>query len=316
MKVKPDFIPKKFAVIGAGPVGCIVAAFLSKGGYDVTLCDLLPELIDPALKPGIKIEGAENFIQPVSRVCTHVDELADVNPDVIVVAAKANALPLIASAIETFYREDMYVISWQNGINTEYEIATTLGNKAAMRAVVNYGCSLVAPGHVHMAFHHCPHFIQELDPESKHAAITIADAFSKTGLITENTDQVVSIVWRKGILNASMNPVCAITGFTMSEAMNDPIIFQIVASLLKECIKVARSNEITLGWDFYPKAVEYLKKAGDHKPSMLLDIENSRKTEIDFINGKFIEFGNQANIETPYNITLRALVKGLETKQK
>ncbi len=316
MKAASDFNPKKFAVIGAGPVGCTVAAFLAKGGYEVTLCDLEPELLKPALQPGIIIEGVENFQQAVTGTCTHVDELAEFDPDVIIIAAKANALPLIASAIESFYHEGMYVVSWQNGINTEHEIAAVLGEKAAMRAVVNYGCALLAPAHVHMSFHHHPHFLQELDPQSKDAAIATAKALSKTGLITQNTDEVVSIVWRKGILNSSMNPVCAVTGLTMSEVMNDPIIFQIVSALLKECIKVARANEITLGWDFYPKAVEYLKTAGNHKPSMLLDIENNRKTEIDFMNGKFIEFGTQANIETPYNTTLRALVKGLESKNR
>ncbi len=316
MKAASGFNPQKFAVIGAGPVGCIVAAFLAKGGYEVTLCDLMTELVEPALDPGITIEGVENFQQAVAHTCTHVDELEEYKPDVIVIAAKANALPLIASAIESFYHEGMYVVSWQNGINTEHEIASVLGEKAAMRAVVNYGCSLVAPGRVHMPFHHHPHFLQELDPESKGAAIAIAKAFTQAGLKTENTDQVVSIVWRKGILNAAMNPVCAVTGLTMAEAMNDPIIFQIVSNLLKECIKVARANEITLGWDFYPKAVEYMKNAGNHKPSMLLDIENNRRTEIDFMNGKFIEFGNQANIDTPFNLTLRALVKGLETKNR
>ncbi len=314
MTAASDFNPQKFGVIGAGPVGCTVAAFLAKGGYEVTLCDLEPELVKPAMDPGIVITGEENFQQAVTRTCTHVDELAEYNLDVIIIAAKANALPLIASAIESFYHEGIYVVSWQNGINTEHEIATVLGKKAAMRAVVNYGCQLLKPGHVHIPFHHHPHFLQELDPESKGAAIAIAKALTKAGLNTENTDQVVSIVWRKGILNAAMNPVCAVTGLTMSEAMNDPIIFQIVSSLLKECIKVARANEISLGWDFYPNAVEYMKTAGNHKPSMLLDIENNRKTEIDFMNGKFIEFGNQANIDTPFNLTLRALVKGLETK--
>lgn len=316
MKNNGGFKPQKFAVIGAGPVGCVVAAFLARGGYDVTVCDLMQELVEPMVKPGITIEGIENFKQAVTRTCTHVDELADIKPDVIIIAAKANALPLIASAIESFYKEGMYVVSWQNGINTEQEIAEVLGKKAAMRAVVNYGCSFVNPGHVYMAFHHHPHFIQELDPASKGSAQAISNALSKAGLPTEYTDQIVSIVWRKGILNASMNPVCAVTGMTMSETMNDPIIFQIVSSMLKECIKVARANEITLGWDFFPKAIAYLQTAGDHKPSMLLDIENSKKTEIDFINGKFIEYGLQANIETPYNSTLRALVKGLESKNK
>ena len=315
MDEKPAFCPRSFAVIGAGPVGCIVSAFLGKGGYDVTLCDVIPALIEPAISPGILIEGAENLQQSVTRVCTQIDELADHSPDVIIVTVKANVLPLISSAIEGFYREGMYVVSWQNGIDTELEIAKVLGRKPVMRAVVNYGCGLIKPGHVRMPFHHPPHYLQEMDPDSKPAAIAIAEALSTTGLLTRHTDSIISMVWRKGILNACMNPVCAVTGLTMAQAMGDPIVFQIVDALVKECVKVARANEINLGWDFYPGAIEYMRKAGDHKPSMLMDIENKRRTEIDYMNGKFIAYGAQAGIETPYNIMIRSLVKAIESKK-
>ncbi|MBT8349905.1 MAG: 2-dehydropantoate 2-reductase [Deltaproteobacteria bacterium] len=314
MSEKATFNPQSFAVIGAGPVGCIVAAFLAKGGYEVTLCDVIEDLVKPATDPGITIEGAENLQQAVSKTITNIDELAKNPPDVIFITVKANALPLIASAIEGFYREGMYVVSWQNGIDTELEIAKILGNKAAMRAVVNYGCGLKGPGHVIMPFHHTPHFIQELDPESKDAAFGIAQSLNKSGLLTERTEQIVSMVWRKSIMNACMNPVCAVTGLTMAQAMNDPIVFNIIDSLVKECAKVARANEIDLGWDYYPHAIEYMRNAGNHKPSMLMDIENNRRTEIDFINGKFVEYGIRAGVETPYNNTLKALVKGLESK--
>lgn len=314
MKAKSNFRPKSFAVVGAGPVGCIVAAFLAKGGYDVTLCDVFPELLKSVINPGIIIEGAENLQQPVTRTCTSIDDLADIAPDVIILTVKANALPLISSAIEGFYKEGMYAIRWQNGIDTEAVIAQTLGKKPVMRAVVNYGCGLVKPGHVRMPFHHPPHFLQELDPESAHAAVAIAGTLTKCGLPTDHTDKITSMVWRKAILNSCMNPVCAVTGLTMSQAMNDPIVFQIIDALVKECVSVARANEIDLGWDFYPHAMEYMGKAGDHKPSMLIDIENKRRTEIDFMNGKFAEYGRQAGMETPYNKTLRALVKAMEPK--
>ena len=49
---------------------------------------------------------------------------------------------------------------------------------------------------------------------------------------------------------------------------------------------------------------------------MLMDIENKRRTEIDFMNGKFIEYGIRAGIETPYNNTLQSLVKGLESTMR
>jgi 2-dehydropantoate 2-reductase len=183
-----------------------------------------------------------------------------------------------------------------------------------MRAVVNYGCGLIGPGHVRIPFHHPPHYIQEIDPASHQAAEGIAKALSKCGLQTEHTDEIISMVWRKAVLNSCMNPVCAVTGLTMSRVMNDPIVYQTVDNLVKECLKVARANEINVGWDFYPHAMEYMGNAGDHKPSMLMDIEAGRRTEIDFINGKFVEYGARTGSETPYNHTLSALVKGLESK--
>jgi 2-dehydropantoate 2-reductase len=314
MSKEVNFSPKSFAVVGAGPVGCIVAAFLARGGYDVTLCDVISDLLKPAMGPGIIIEGAENLQQKVARTCTNVDDLADVNPDVIFITVKANALPLIASSIEGFHRKGMLIVSWQNGIDTELEIAKVLGKTYVMRAVVNYGCGLVGPAHVKMPFHHPPHYIQELDPGSRKPAIALAKVLSKCDLKTEHTENIISMVWRKSVMNASMNPVCAVTGLTMSRVMNDPIVYQIVNALVKECIQVARANEINLGWDFYTYAMEYMRNAGDHKPSMLMDIEANRRTEIDFINGKFVEYGNRTGTRTPYNQTLSALVKGLESK--
>ncbi len=314
MTDKQPFVPKTFAVIGAGPVGCIVAAFLAKTGYDVILCDVIPELLELALKRGIIIEGAENLTQTVSYTCTSIDSLPDYKPDVIFVTVKANVLPLIASAIEGFHKKGIYVVSWQNGIDTELVLANSLGKEPVMRAVVNYGCGLLGPAHVTIPFHHPPHFIQGLDPESKFAAEAIANALTTGGLPTRHTEDIVSMVWRKGVLNACMNPVCAVTGLTMSQAMNDPIIFNLVNSLVKECVKVARANEIMLGWEFYPNAIEYMRNAGNHKPSMLMDIESGRRTEIDYINGKFVEYGRRAGIETPYNISLQSLVKGLESR--
>jgi len=307
---------KKFAVVGAGPVGCIVAGFLAHGGYDVTLCDIVPELVNAAFDPGIKLEGAETLEARVTRAITNIDDLAADPPEVIIITVKATVLHLIASAIENFFTDDMYVVSWQNGIDTELVLAETLGRKNVIRAVVNYGCGLVKPAHVHLAFHHPPHYLEELDPASRPAAEGVAEALSKSGLGTKRTDHIVGMVWRKSIMNACMNPVCAVTGLTMAEVIRDPILFQIVDNLVKEGIQVARANEISLGWDYYPYAINYMKNAGDHKPSMLVDIENGRRTEVDFINGKFVEYGRQAGIETPYNLMIRALVKGLESKGK
>lgn len=314
MNVESSYKPKKFAVIGAGPVGGIVAAFLAKGGYDVTLCDVVPTLIEPALERGIIIEGTDTLQARVTRITTHVDDLLSDPPDVIIVTVKATALPLIASALEGFVADGRYVISWQNGIDTEAVLAQHLGAKYVMRAVVNFGCVPLAPAHFRIAFHHRPHYLQELDPQSREAAIGICNVLTECGLDTHHTEQITNMVWRKTLMNASMNPLCAVTGRTMVELILDPILFNLVDALIKEGVAVARANEVALGSNFYPYCINYIKSAGNHKPSMLQDIEAGRRTEIDYINGKVVEYGVQAGVPTPYNTMIRGLVKALEPK--
>jgi 2-dehydropantoate 2-reductase len=308
------YSPKRFAVIGAGPVGGVVAAFLARGGYDVTLCDVIPALLEPALSPGIRIEGADNLQAKVARITTLVEDIVRDPPDVIFVTVKATALPLIASALEEYVGEGRYVISWQNGIDTARALSKNLGTKAVMRGVVNFGCVPLSPGHIRLAFHHRPHFLQELDPQSHAAAEGICQVLTECGLDTLHTENIADKVWRKAVLNACMNPLCAVTGMTMVEIINDPITFSLVDALLKEGIAVARANEFSLGSDFYPYAINYIRNAGNHKPSMLQDIEAKRRTEIDYINGKIVEYGIQAGIATPYNSMIRGLVKALEPK--
>jgi aldehyde:ferredoxin oxidoreductase len=317
------FEPKKFAVIGAGPVGCIVAAFLAKGGYEVTLCDIDMALLAPALDPGISIEGTDTLQAKVARVTTRIDDLRNDRPDVIVVAVKAIALPAVSSALRALFDaqgenggEGPYVISWQNGIDTELLLAQQLGSRVVMRGVVNLGCVPLAPGRIRIGFHIRPHHIQELDPSSRDAAIAICKVFTEVGLDTYHSDQIRDLVWKKAILNGCMNPICAVTGKTMAELIEDPILFHLVGALIKEGVAVARANEYTLGSGFYPYCIDYIKSAGHHKPSMLQDIEAGRRTEVDFINGKIAEYGAQAEVPTPYNTMIRGLVKALESKGK
>ncbi len=315
---KASFSPAKFAVIGGGPVGCIVAAFLSKGGYPVTLCDVHPANLEAALDPGISIEGTDTLQAKVAKATTRIEDLLLDPPEVIIVAVKATSLPAVASALRGLYDsegEGPYVISWQNGIDTELVLAQQLGNRPVMRGVINFGCVPLRPGHVRIAFHHRPHHLQELDPRSRDAAIAICRVFSECGLDTRHSEKIRDLVWRKAILNACMNPICAVTGRTMAEIIKDPILFHLVGALIKEGVSVARANEFALGSDFYAYCINYIKTAGHHKPSMLQDIEKGRRTEVDFINGKIAEYGAQAEVPTPYNTMIRGLVKALESKE-
>lgn len=306
------FDPKRIAVIGAGPVGCVLAAGFSQAGFEVTLCDVVESLLAPARDPGIYVEGAASMHGKVSRTIGSIDDLVGDLPDLIFVSVKATALPLISSAIESFHKPGTYVVSWQNGIDTELELSEQLGAKWVFRAVVNFGVMLPEPGRVKMAFHHPPHWLQEMDPESAAVAEVICELLGKAGLPTNHATRLIDKVWQKSILNASIGPICAVSGKTMSQAMHDPYLREMIENLMKEGIRIARANELNLGWDYFRDSIKYLANTGDHKPSMLVDVENKRMTEIEYINSKIAAYGDIAGVDAPYNNMIRALVKALE----
>ena len=311
-KVAKAKFPGKVGVIGAGPVGSVVAAHFAKAGYKVVLCDVVEALLAPAKKPGITIEGTSNFRAPVAEVLRSVDEMAKDPPDLIFVTVKATALPLIASAIESFHKPGISVVSWQNGVDTEVVLAEHISEKDVFRAVVNFGVNLKAPGHVYMAFHHPPHWLQEVHEDGHARAAEICAVLTEVGLPTRHADRIADKIWQKVILNAALSSICAVSGKTMSAALQDPYLYEMVELLVKEGITVARANEIMLGFDFFRQAMKYLSTAGDHKPSMLIDIEMKRITEVDYINGQIVKYAERAGIAAPYNKMIRALVKTLE----
>lgn len=305
---------ERIAVVGAGPVGTCLAAHLAWGGHDVTLCDVRGNLLRGVEDEGLHVEGLRTLSARHVRVTEGVHALASDPPPILFLAVKAPALSLLASALQEFVRPHMTVVSWQNGIETELILAETLGRGVVVRAIVNYGATLLRPGRVKLDYDHAPHLLKEVDPASREKAEELVRILCACGLKAERTDDLLSQVWRKTIMNSALNPVCALTSMTMAQAVNDPFVARLTDGLLKEGIRVARANEIELGWDFYRWAVNYIRSGGDHKPSMLVDLEQGGRTEVDFICGKIVEFGEAAGVDTPNNRTVHALVKALERR--
>jgi len=102
----------------------------------------------------------------------------------------------------------------------------------------------------------------------------------------------------------------------MKEVMDFPPLKEIVEKLLVEGIKVAERTGIKFSDNFFEFGLSYINKGGYHKPSMLLDIETGKKTEIDFFNGRIAKYGERLGIPVPYHRMITAIIKGLEQKKK
>ena len=94
--------------------------------------------------------------------------------------------------------------------------------------------------------------------------------------------------------------------------METPEAVKMVKGIIDESVRVAEAEGIRYEEGFAEFCLKYLKKGGDHRPSMAVDLENGLTTEIDYMNGRIAAFGRQHGLSTPYNQTITAMVHMLE----
>jgi len=142
----------------------------------------------------------------------------------------------------------------------------------------------------------------------------IADILTAAGLKTEESKDTMRHIWEKNILNSALCSICAVTGQTMAEAMQYGHSRSLAVKLLEEGLKIAKADGYDFGSDALTKFTAYLEKGGAHKPSMLIDVENKRPTEVDFMSGAIARYGEKYNVPTPVNSVLTALLKTIESR--
>jgi 2-dehydropantoate 2-reductase len=292
--------------IGVGPIGTILATCLAKAGAQIVVADL-PHRVAQVKERGLQVRWEQEgwrLDYPAATVDS-IHALSRHRPDCIFIATKAYSLGKIMPAVATATENDCLVISVQNGIGCEDEIARHIPPRNVCRMVVNYAAGSDEKGVAHMNWFNPPNAIgllgepgggagraggaEDADPR----LTRFAEMLNAGGLTTDLVDPLTikKKAFLKTTLNAALMPICAVMGLTMKEAMSGPATRRLAGDILREALAVAER----LGYDYGPgmweECLGYLDKGGDHHPSMSVDLEHQRPTEIDFINGKILEQG-------------------------
>lgn len=305
----------RIGVVGMGPVGAVLGAHLIEAGAYVVLCDLSQKKMDIIKKKGISLQFKfEKKIQ-VSEVCYSVQELQMYDLDLVILAVKTPVLEKVVAQLAEIKTDKMFVLVAQNGIDNELVVAREFTDQKTLRMVINYAGN-ISENKVHVSFFNPPNYIAALMPQGEEVAQKITDLLNSVDLTTEIPEDIIDHVWQKAILNASLSAVCAITRKTMKEVMDFPKTLDLVEGIIDESVAIAEKEKIDLGKKFRRYSIRYLKNAGHHRPSMLVDLENGDRTEIDQLNGKIVDYGRKHYLPTPLNQSVTALVHLLEHLQE
>ncbi|MHA2305056.1 MAG: ketopantoate reductase family protein [Candidatus Hodarchaeales archaeon] len=306
----------KVAIIGAGPSGGILGAFLAQNGVEVTLVDIWKAHIEAIRNYGLQIMGVspQTVRFDDDHLKTSTSELKDSDINLVFISVKTPYLKQVVRDLEKVISDETLIVIHQNGAGNEDILTETFGAERSFRNVINYAGNILKPGIIDMTFFNPPNFVGAVLPAQNDTARSIAELISSPDFKTEFLEDIQHAVWKKVILNAALAPVCAITGQTMREAMEFGETNRLASGIIKEGIKVTEAMGIQFDSDFHDICMGYLSKGGHHKPSMLIDIENKSPTEIEFLNGKIVEIGKKFNIPVPLNETTTVYVKAIELK--
>lgn len=304
-------------VIGLGPVGSILAAHLVKAKADVVVEDAMPNIRLKVKRDGITVSGITQLTAKIEKIASTMHELAEFDPEIIFIVTKACYLKDILPEIKEVYTPKMKIVSFQNGLDNERIIAEQLRIDTAYRIVINYAGNLAGPGNAVLNWFQPPNYVGAFH-EGKYitdeTTEKIASLMTAAGLATEESSEIKKHVWEKVILNSALCSICAVTGQTMKEAMEFRSSRGLAINILEEGVKVAKADGYDFGSDALARFTSYLEKGGAHKPSMLIDVEKKRPTEVEFLSGAVTRYGEKYRIPTPVNSIFTDLVKSIENR--
>lgn len=309
---------KKIAIIGMGPVGQILAVHLKEAGADVIICDAQKGRMHMIRRNGIQLVGAIQKHETFDQICGSVQEVLPLKPDMVVFSVKAYHLEPLLREMENFPKEGIAYISAQNGIDTERILSDQFGDASTFRMVINFAGLHRAPSVIGVSFFNPPNYIASVDDSRPEIATFFAGMLTAAGLETIAVDsfEILRRVWEKTVLNSSISALCGVAQMTMKEVMELPDMVDIIEQVIMESIEVAKAENIHLESGFLRHCMRYLRRTGHHFPSLAVDVLHKRPTEIDYLNGKFVEYGKKHYVRTPMHLAFTNMVKAITQRHR
>jgi 2-dehydropantoate 2-reductase len=285
----------RVGIVGLGPVGSILGAYLVRSGlrvYGVELNDVRAEQVN---RDGLLIRGFAELQEKPERCFSTLAELSEVEDlRVVFICTKTWALPdLMPVFADLEWPENMRVVAAMNGIGPEDFVGEYISKDRVCRGVINYAGNQDPSGMTMMNWFHPPNLLGPASERAPERMSEVAEMLTETGLTTLSVShhEMKKAAFFKAIVNSALNALCAAHGLTMERAMQLKHTRSTARVLLREGLTVAGLVGYNYGEDALDTCIKYLEGGGDHHPSMWFDLKDRQPTEIEFINGKIVKIG-------------------------
>jgi 2-dehydropantoate 2-reductase len=314
----------RFLIVGAGAIGAYIGARMARAGVEVTLFARGPHL-RAMQENGVLVKSADGEFQARPRIVGSLEEAGAV--DVVLLGVKAHSLPQLAPQLKPVLGPETIVVSTQNGIPWWYfqgfgdkweglrleridpggVISGAIEARRVVGCIVYFSTEITAPGVIrHIEGNRIS--IGEPSGSRSDRCRRISEALVASGLRCPITTHIRQEIWVKILGNASLNPVSALTRATVVQMMRDAGVSEVIRNIMLEVEAVSHK----LGMDL-PVSIEQrmagAEKVGEHKTSMLQDLEGGRPMELEALVGSVVELGERVGVPMPHTRAVYSCTK-------
>ncbi len=318
----------RVAIYGAGSLGTILGAYISKAGVAIELINRNKAHVEALQTQGAKVVGTVDFTQPV--VAYTPAEMSGTY-DIIFLMTKQQHNPEVVAMLRPYLAEDGVLVTFQNGL-PEVQIAEILGEERVLGCTVAWGATLQSPGVCELtSAPDALSFSLGAITEKKNKHFDHVKKLLEHMGTVDVEENFLGTRWSKLLINAAFSGMSAVLGCTFGEAAGPKESRRIVQALIKECIDVCKAGGIRIepvqGKDIV-KLLDYsnalkrafsffiipiaIRKHAKLKASMLQDLEKGKLTEVDAINGAVSATGRKVGCPTPMNDRVVEIIHRIE----
>ncbi len=301
----------RIGVIGAGAIGCLFGAMLSRGGNEVVMVHRDPGVVSAIRRRGVEIHyGKGKVVRARTRAELAPASLVDC--ELVLMTVKAYDTSRAASLHRNQVRRGAQVISLQNGLGNVETLARIFRRQSILAGLTTEASLAFGPGKV---VHTGRGETRLGRPDGKvtRESMRIVQEFRRAGFRCVASKNIRGAIWSKAIVNAAINPVSAITRLLNGELVKLPALRETMFNVIREGISVSRAENAIPVPEPEVFLFKILRDTAPNRSSMLQDVLRGKRTEILQLNGAINELGVKHRIPTPTNKVLTSLVLGLET---
>jgi 2-dehydropantoate 2-reductase len=320
----------KYLIVGAGAVGAYIGAQMTRAGYDVTMHARGPHL-KAMQEKGVRVISADDDFVARPRLVADLKDAGTM--DVVFLCVKAHGLPPLAAQLAPVIGPDTVFVSTQNGIpwwyfqgddgplaGTKLErvdpggvVSQAIESQRVIGSLIYFATEISEPGVVR---HNEGNRITLGEPDGSRSERIkkIAEALIASGLRAPVTTHLRSEIWVKILGNVAFNPISALTGATLAQILNNPETRELVHNIMLETEALTAKLGVKLQVSVEQRMAG-AAKIGEHKTSMLQDLEAGRPLEVEAIVGAVLEIGERVGHPMPHTRTVYACTKLLAERR-